>query len=112
MSQFSKVEEIHFWCQKILPLVFDDSLSYYETLCKIQAVVNELVKNNNNIPDYLESLVVEYITGPSFAETLSKVLAKYNEVEECIELGYSGQPIQDCEHVYLPEFETIKVVGK
>lgn len=29
------IREFRFWCQKVLPLVYDDSLSYYEVLCKL-----------------------------------------------------------------------------
>ena len=36
-----------FWCQKILPLVYDDSLSYYELLCKVVHTLNELIGANN-----------------------------------------------------------------
>ena len=38
-----------FWSQSVLPLVYDDSLSYYEVLCKIVTYVNGLVENNNEI---------------------------------------------------------------
>lgn len=31
-----------FWCQKTIPLVFDNSLSYYECLCKLLNFVNSL----------------------------------------------------------------------
>ena len=31
-----------FWCQKVLPLVYDDSLSYYEVLCKVVKYLNNL----------------------------------------------------------------------
>ena len=27
--------KLKFYCQKVLPLVYDDSLSYYETICKV-----------------------------------------------------------------------------
>lgn len=33
---------LRFWCQKVLPLVYDDSLSYYELLCKVVAYLNNL----------------------------------------------------------------------
>lgn len=32
-----------YWCHKILPLVYDDSLSYYEYLCKLTAKLNEMI---------------------------------------------------------------------
>lgn len=35
--------EFKFWCQKVLPLVYDDSLSYYEVLCKVVAYLNDMV---------------------------------------------------------------------
>ena len=37
---FKKIDSLRFWCNKILPLVYDDSLSYYETLCKIAEKLN------------------------------------------------------------------------
>ena len=39
---------IPFWCHKILPLVYDDSLSYYETLCKFIQKLNEVSEAVNN----------------------------------------------------------------
>ena len=35
-----------FWCHKVLPLVYDDSISYYEFLCKIAKLVNDISKHN------------------------------------------------------------------
>ena len=43
------IQPFTFYCQKILPLVYDESLSYYETLCKIQKVLNEVIVNQNNL---------------------------------------------------------------
>ena len=34
-----------YYCQKILPVVYDDSLSYYEFLCKIAEKLNEVIDN-------------------------------------------------------------------
>ena len=50
---FNPVTPLKFWCQKVLPLVYDDSLSYYEVLCKVSEKINELVENNANLPDYI-----------------------------------------------------------
>lgn len=36
-----------FFCEKILPAVFDDSLSYYELLCKVIDKLNEVIKYAN-----------------------------------------------------------------
>lgn len=42
-----------FWCQKVIPLVYDNSLSYYEVLCKVVEYLNNVIKqvdsNTNQI---------------------------------------------------------------
>lgn len=49
------IRPFHFWCQKVLPLVFDDSLSYYEVLGKMRdylnKVIEELDENGKDISD-------------------------------------------------------------
>lgn len=37
------------YCYKILPLVYDDSISYYEFLCKILKKVNEIIEDLNQL---------------------------------------------------------------
>lgn len=36
------------YCQKVLPAVFDDSLSYYEMCCKLVVEINKIIDNTNN----------------------------------------------------------------
>lgn len=43
-----------FWCQKVLPLVYDESLSYYEVLCKLIHFINQLIDAINEMVDVLE----------------------------------------------------------
>ena len=40
------IKEIRYWVQKVLPLVYDDSLSYYELLAKIVDKLNETIKTS------------------------------------------------------------------
>lgn len=59
--------------QKVLPAVYDDSLSYYELLCKIQEKLNEVIGSENNLNAWqeaqdevigeLEQLVQDFIAG-------------------------------------------------
>lgn len=42
-------KEIGVCCQKILPLTYSDSLSYYEEVCRLVNKINELVEALNNI---------------------------------------------------------------
>lgn len=54
MAEFIKNRPFRFWCQKVLPMVYDDSLSYYELLCKVVCKLNELAENQNNLSDEIK----------------------------------------------------------
>lgn len=43
----ARIEKFKFWCNKVLPLVYDDSLSYYEVLCKVVDYLNHLIEDVN-----------------------------------------------------------------
>ena len=43
MNTVNPISPFKFWCQKVLPLVYDDSLSYYELLCKVVNFFNEVI---------------------------------------------------------------------
>ena len=40
MDTVSMLNKMSFYCQPILPLVYDESMSYYETLCKVVGQLN------------------------------------------------------------------------
>ena len=46
-----------FWCQKVLPLVYDDSLSYYELLCKVVNYLNDVIKNVDGLKTDIDNIV-------------------------------------------------------
>lgn len=50
------LKHFKFWCQSILPLVYDDSLSYYEVLCKVVKYINELIDSDKEIVEDIEEL--------------------------------------------------------
>ena len=51
-----------FWCQKVLPLVYDDSLSYYEVLCKVVQYINELIESDKEIVGDIDKLKADMTT--------------------------------------------------
>ena len=53
--EFYKMKQFKFWCQKVLPCVYDESLSYYELLCKVVDYINQLVANDKVIQEYIEN---------------------------------------------------------
>lgn len=51
-----ELKHFKFWCYKVLPLVYDDSLSYYEVLCKVVEYINNIIDDNKEQGDAIESL--------------------------------------------------------
>lgn len=52
----SVISNFYFWCQKVLPLVYDGTLSYYEVLCRMSEKLNEVIASNNNLNEAFATL--------------------------------------------------------
>lgn len=77
MESFNKIDIVQNYCYKILPLVYDDSLSYYEVLCKVKSALNEVIENVNNLPDYIADLIEQFITSGAIDEVIREIIANY-----------------------------------
>lgn len=67
-----------FWCQKVLPLVYDNSLSYYEVLCKVVEMCNDIINNNNEIIEILK----EYeVTFEQLKEDMATVMEEMEKIK-------------------------------
>lgn len=55
-EHMGELKVFKFWCQKVLPLVYDESLSYYEVLCKVVDYLNNMVNDVNKVIDEYENL--------------------------------------------------------
>lgn len=69
------MKPLKFIAHKILPLVYDESLSYYEVLCKVVAKVNEVIEFveaglYENIREVISDLIIDYAYD-STTETLT-----------------------------------------
>ena len=58
-ENYKDLTEFRFWCFKVLPLVYDDELSYYEVICKCVDYINNLIENDKAISDDIEQLKQE-----------------------------------------------------
>lgn len=76
-DNFTSVKPLCYWVQHVLPLVYDDSLSYMELLGRVTKRINELIENNNKLPDYIMELIREYISSGEIEKVLAEVLANY-----------------------------------
>ena len=58
MNYYNTIEPLNFryYCQKVLPAVYDESLSYYELLCKLVAKINQIIAVDNTQNEGLKQL--------------------------------------------------------
>lgn len=52
----NELKHFRFWCQSVLPVVYDGSLSYYEVLCKCVDYINKLIDTDKEIFTDLDEL--------------------------------------------------------
>ena len=78
-----ELPKFKFWCQKVLPLVYDDSLSYYETLCKVVKYLNNLTEDEKKLVEGFEELKAELAI---VQEWINNFSADYAEevIKDCL----------------------------
>lgn len=66
---------IHWWVDNVLPLVYDDALSYYEVVSKVVGYINGLTTDMNTVKDKITEIeaFLENIDPEKIAELLEKV---------------------------------------
>ena len=84
-------EPFRFWCQKVLPLVYDDSLSYYELLCKVVDYLNKVIEDINTLGDENVKLEKELRKLKEYVDNYFKSLdvqqAINNKLDEMVTTG-------------------------
>lgn len=80
------IDKLKYWCYNILPLVYDDSLSFNEFLCKVNAKLNEVIDSTNGLLDAwdtykndIDAAFGEYTAGldKKFADLTVKIDADF-----------------------------------
>ena len=72
-----------YWCCKVLPLVYEDSLSYYEVLGKVVKYINDLVEQDKIFSDELDELKKELASVQNWIDNFdTKEIKKL--VEQCV----------------------------
>ncbi|MBO7695346.1 MAG: hypothetical protein J6T10_22205 [Methanobrevibacter sp.] len=77
MVEFPTLTHFKFWCQKVLPLVYDDSLSYYEVLCKVVKYINGLIDSDKAIINNLDALKEELKQVEDFVNKFDNTFAEH-----------------------------------
>lgn len=78
LGKYNDLQPFRYWCHKVLPLVYDDSLSYYELLCKVVAYLNETMED------------VETLYGD-----ITKLHSAYAELQSYVNNYFSSLDVQE-----------------
>lgn len=80
------IDKLNYWCNKILPLVYDDSLSYYEVLCKTSAKLNEVITSTNGLLDAWNTYKNDI--DAAFGEYTAVLDKKFADLTDAIEADF------------------------
>lgn len=72
------------WSQKVLPLTYDESLSYYEVLCKLRDYINEMGKRLDDYGEQILAASKAYTDGE-----IAKSVQQYNQALRQLENDYN-----------------------
>lgn len=79
MDTVSMLNKMRFYCQPILPLVYDESMSYYETLCKVVGQLNTTGDTVNKLNEGLTGEIADRQKGDTLLDERLRVLEKTNK---------------------------------
>lgn len=100
---YKNLDTFRFWCQKVLPLVYEDSLSYYEILCKVVDYINNMIENQKEFSAELNELkseleVVKKWIADFDTSYIEEVVRKYLATMIFVEISDAGYIVY-----YIPE---------
>lgn len=78
MDTVSMLNKMSFYCQPILPLVYDESMSYYETLCKVVGQLNTTGDAVNKLNEGLTGEIADRQTADSELDERLKLIEATN----------------------------------
>lgn len=92
LGNYRTLQPFRYWCQKVLPLVYDDSLSYYELLCKVVDYLNKTMEDVETLHgdvtnlhiayEELQSYVNNYFSSLDVQEEINNKLDEYFSTDE------------------------------
>lgn len=84
-----------FWCQTVLPLVYDDSLSYYELLNKVVNYLNNVISDVSTVESNVGEIVGSFDDLQNYVnENYEQLVETYNTLEQYVNDYFTNLDIQ------------------
>lgn len=90
MATVNMLNTMRFYCQPILPLVYDESMSYYETLCKVVGQLNATGETVNKLNEGLTNEIADRQAADAALDERLKTLESTNAKIHF--LAFAGTP--------------------
>lgn len=98
MDTVNMLSTMRFYCQPILPLVYDESMSYYETLCKVVGQLNTTGETVNKLNEGLTNEIADrQAADAALDERLKTVESTTAKIHF---LAFAGTPPHDAKPIY------------
>ena len=91
IHNYKNLGSFRFWCQKVLPAVYDDSLSYYEVLCKVTDYLNNVIENMDNLHLDMEDMYAAYGQLETYVNSYFDNLDVQNEINNKLDAMAAAQ---------------------
>lgn len=104
LNSYTDLTPFRFWCQKILPLVYEDSLSYYELLCKVIDYLNKTMEDVNLSIEDVEKLHTAYESLQGYVNDYFDNLDVQEEINNKLDALVEDGTIHD---IFNPDVEAI-----
>lgn len=85
-GDYKDLQPFRFWCQKVLPLVYDDSLSYYELLCKTVDYLNKTMEDVDTLEGDVTNLHKAYEQLQDYVNNYFNTLDVQEEINNKLDL--------------------------
>ena len=96
MLGYTGQQPFRFWCQKVLPLVYDDSLSYYELLNKVVDYLNNTISDVANVETNVDSLNTSFGSLQDFVnDKVGEAIETYNTLESFVNDYFTNLDVQE-----------------
>lgn len=86
------IRNLRLFCQRVLPIVYDDSLSFQELLYKVVAKLNEVINVTNDVEGQIEAEVRQILNEWEADGTLEKIIN--TEIFEDLKIFYVPEDYQ------------------
>ena len=111
LGSYKTLQPFRYWCQKVLPLVYDDSLSYYELLCKVVDYLNKTMEDVEILHGDVTNLHTAYEELQAYVNDYFSTLDVQEEINNKLNQMASDGTLTDIITPIISEYQMPQIVN-